>query len=72
MRLSEKAIKEFKEIYESEFGEKITDSQACEKFHRLVNILRTILKVPIKKDQDHESAGPSFFDEHLKNGKLKE
>jgi hypothetical protein len=72
MRLSKEAIEEFKEIYQKEFGESITDAQACEKFYRLVNLLRTILKKPTKKDQDHESPGPSLFDEHFKNDKLKE
>jgi hypothetical protein len=58
-------------MYEKEFGEKITDTEACEKFLRLVNLLRAILKVPIKKGRDHESPGLSLFDEHFKNGKLK-
>jgi len=62
MRLSKKAIEEFKEIYEKEFGEKITNSEAYDKFLRLVNLLRTILKTSSKKDQDVETPGPSSFD----------
>jgi len=72
MRLSKEVIEKFRETYEKEFGEKITDAEACEKFLRLVNLLRVILKVPIKKDQDHESPGPSLFDDDFKNGKLKD
>ena len=72
MRLSKEAIEEFKEIYQREFGEKITNSEAYEKFLRLVNLLRAILKIPIKKDQGHESPGLSLFEDDFKNGKLKE
>jgi len=36
-------IKEFKEAYEKEYGESITDKEAREKFFRLVNLLRTII-----------------------------
>ena len=36
-------IKEFKEAYEREYGESITDKEAREKFFRLVNLLRTII-----------------------------
>jgi len=54
MRLSKKAIKDFKKIYKEEFGDNLNDKEACEKFLRLVNLLRVILKVPTKKDPDHE------------------
>ena len=72
MRLSKEVIEKFRKSYEKEFGEKITHTEAYEKFLRLVNLLRAILKVPIKKDQDHESSGLSLFDDDFKNGKLKE
>jgi hypothetical protein len=72
MRLSKEIIEKFREIYEEEFGEKITDTEASEKFLRLVNLLRAMLKVPTKKDPDHKSPGPSLFDDDFKNGKLKE
>lgn len=64
MRLSKNAIKEFKEIYYEEFGEKISTKEACEKFSRLINLLRPILKAPSKKDQDQNSKtpGPVLFD----------
>lgn len=71
MRLSKKTIKEFKKIYREEFGEAITNKEACEKFLRLINLLRTILKEP-NKGQDLNSPDPSSFDEHSKNVKLKE
>jgi hypothetical protein len=72
MRLSKEAIEEFKEIYQKEFGESITDAQACEKFYRLVNLLRAILKQPSTKGQRSSSPGPLLVDEHCKNAKLKE
>jgi hypothetical protein len=72
MRLSKKAIEEFKEIYQREFGEKITNSEAYEKYLRLVNVLRAILKQPSTKGQRSSSPGPLLVDEHCKNGKLKE
>jgi hypothetical protein len=72
MRLSEKAIKELKEIYQKEFGENITDNEACEKFLRLVNLLRAILKQPSIKGQRSSSPSPLLVDEHCKNAKLKE
>ncbi len=52
MGLSKKAIKDFKKVYMEEFGEEITYEKAHEKFLSLVNLLRVILIVPPKKDQD--------------------
>ena len=52
MGLRKKAIKEFKEIYYEEFEEDITYEEAHEKFLRLINLVRVILKVPSKKVQD--------------------
>jgi hypothetical protein len=72
MELSKKAIEEFKEIYEREFDEKITNREAYEKFFRLVNLLRAILKQPSTKGQRASSSGPLLVDEHCKNVKLKE
>ena len=72
MRLSKEAIEEFRKVYKEEFAEKITDREACEKFLRLVNLLRAILKVPTKRDPAHKFPGPSLFDDDFKNGKLKE
>ena len=44
MSLSKKAIDEFKEIYEKEFGEKISDAQAREMGENLINLFRIIYR----------------------------
>ena len=72
MRPNKETIEEFKKIYQDEFEEKITDSQAYEKFLRLVNLLRVVLKEPKHRDQNNELSGPSLFDDDFKNDKLKE
>jgi hypothetical protein len=72
MNPKKETIEEFKKMYQEEFGEEISDTQAYEKFLGLVNLLRAILKVPTRKDPDHKSPGPSLFDDDFKNGKLKE
>ena len=77
MSLSKEAIEEFKKNYEKEFGEQISDSEACEKFLRLVDLLRAILKgaenaASGHKDQDNKDTGLSFVDEPYRNDKLKE
>jgi hypothetical protein len=43
MTLEERYIKEFKETYEKDFGEALTDQKASEKFFRLVRLVRTVL-----------------------------
>jgi len=72
MKLSKEAIEEFKEIYQREFGEKITNTEAYEKFFRLVNLLRAILKQLSTKGQNSSSSSPLLVDEGCKNAKLKE
>jgi len=72
MKPNNEIIEKFQKIYFEEFGEKISKEEAYDKFLRLVNLLRTILKKQTKKDQDYESPGPSLFDDDFKNGKLKE
>ena len=37
-------LDEFKRIYFEEFGEQITSKEAYEKFFRLINLLRVILR----------------------------
>lgn len=44
MQLPEKAIKEYKKIYEKEFGEKISDQDALEQATNLVNLMKIIYK----------------------------
>ena len=72
MRLSKETIEEFKEAYFKEFGERITDAEAWEKFLRLVNLLRAILKQPSTKGQRLDSSVSLSVDERYKNAKLKE
>jgi len=45
MPLSKEVIKEFKEIYEREFGEKISDEEAEEKGERLLSLSRVIYRL---------------------------
>jgi len=71
MKPSEKTIEEFKKIYQDEFGETISDSQAYEKFLRLVNLLRVVLKEPSPNARNIISVA-HLFDDDFKNDKLKE
>lgn len=55
--LSEKAIKEFKEIWLREFGEEISDKKALEEGIKLLNLFNAVYR-PIKKEwlnDDQES-----------------
>lgn len=52
--LSEKTIKEFKEIYEKESGKKITDVEAFECAHNLVNYVKLLCEIA-KKEEDRMS-----------------
>lgn len=45
MSPSKETIEKFKKIYQEEFGEIISDAKAYEKFLRLTNLLRAILKI---------------------------
>jgi hypothetical protein len=72
MSLEDTYVKNFKEAYEKDFGEAITDKEADEKFFRLVNLLRTIIYgAPSNKPEDHPS-GPSSVDESDFNANLKD
>jgi hypothetical protein len=72
MKPSERTIEEFKKIYRAEFGEEISDSQAYEKFLRLVNLLRVVLKEPSPNGRNSHISEPNLFDAEFKNVKLKE
>lgn len=50
MRISKGAIKEFKEIYEAEFGVMLSDTEATEKALRLLVLFKNIYK-PIKQNK---------------------
>ena len=55
MRLSEKAIKEFKKIYYDEFGETISDKEAQEMGTNLLYLFRIIYRpVPEVGEQNPE------------------
>ena len=71
MRPNKETIEEFKKIYQDEFEEKITDRQAYEKFLRLVNLLRVVLKEPSPNARNNISVA-RLFDDDFKNDKLKE
>jgi hypothetical protein len=62
MKIINEIIENFRKIYFEEFKEEITKKEALDKFLRLVNLLRTILKASSKKDQDFKALGPSSFD----------
>lgn len=53
MRLSKKAIKEFKEIYYKEFGRTISDEEVQEKGQSLLSLFRIIYR-PIPTDKDNK------------------
>jgi hypothetical protein len=72
MSPSKETIEEFKKIYQDEFGETISDSQAYEKFLRLVNLLRVILKEPSPCGRNCDTSALRLFDDDFKNDKLKE
>jgi hypothetical protein len=62
MKINNEIIEKFRKVYFEEFGEEISKEEAYDKFLRIVNILRTILKTSSKKDQDVDTLGPSSFD----------
>lgn len=52
MKPDEKTLREFKEEYEKEFNEKITDQEAYEAFSRLANVLRLLFYAQRKSSLD--------------------
>jgi hypothetical protein len=67
MRITDKALKEFIQIYEVEFGEKIDETLATEIAHRVLAVYRllrrklpegyTPIEQPMQRDGDHPSIG---------------
>lgn len=51
MQLSRETIKEFKKIYEEEFGETISDAEALEMGQRLISLFEIIYR-PLPDDPD--------------------
>lgn len=73
MQPSDELIEKFRKAYIEEFGEEITRQQAYEKFLRLANLLRVILRPrPVLKQRD-EPLGFSVpgFDQNAENDKIK-
>jgi len=60
MRLSKKAIKEFKEIYYREFGKIISDEEAQEKGQSLLSLFKIIYRAipPDKNDENDNKNTP--------------
>jgi len=54
MQLSNRAIKEFQNIYKNEFNEEINEATARERAGRLLNLIRVIYQ-PIK-DKNYENS----------------
>jgi hypothetical protein len=52
MELSQKAVEEFKEIYQKEFGKKLSDSEAQELAENLISLFKIIYRpIPGQKSQ---------------------
>lgn len=50
-----KAVKEFKRIFERIFNERLTDEEACEKARRLLELYKTIyLHTKLKESKNYE------------------
>ena len=62
MKPDNEIIEKFQKIYFEEFGEEISKQEAHEKFLKLINLLRPILKVSQQKDRDEKIPGPFSFD----------
>lgn len=60
MRLSKEAIKEFKEIYYTEFGKTISDEEAQEMGQSLISLFKIIYR-PIPTDEDNKQNNESQF-----------
>jgi hypothetical protein len=56
MKISEEHLEEFRKAYEKEFNEEITREQAFQKFTRLTNFLRAIMKPSSREPVPQEPA----------------
>ncbi len=57
MKPSDEIIEKFRRIYFEEFGEEISGKEAYEKFLRLVNFLRVLVRPPSQRDRDSKDSG---------------
>lgn len=53
MKLSKKALEEFKDIYKAEYGIELSDAEAMDKGYRLLRLFRAIYKPVINTKQDN-------------------
>lgn len=56
MKISDEHLEEFRKAYEKEFNEEITHEQAFQKFTRLANFLRAIMKPSSREPVPQEPA----------------
>ena len=61
MRLSDKAIKDFQQIYFEKFGETITAEQALKKSIKLVSLLNIIRKYMNKEYSEATKINKEFY-----------
>lgn len=52
--LSDKAIKEYKEIFKNEYGQDLTYAEAREQSERLLKFFEILLKIDQKVNKNHE------------------
>jgi len=72
MSLEETYIRKFKDAYQKDFGEALTDKEASERFFRLVRLLRTVLYGAPSNPPDAQPSGPRLVDESEFNANLKD
>jgi hypothetical protein len=66
MGINDKALKEFIEIYEEEFGEKIEETLATEMAHRVLAMYRLLRRrlpdgyIPLQKAMQRDGNRPSI------------
>lgn len=61
MRLSDKAIKDFQQIYFEKFGETITEEQALKKSIKLVSLVNIIRKYMNKEYSEATKINNGFY-----------
>ncbi len=73
MKPSDELIEKFRQIYFEEFREEITRQQAYDKFLRLANLLRVILRPRLARKSRDDTLGffVPGFDHDGENAKIK-
>ena len=72
MKPNDELIERFRQRYQQEFNEEISRQQAYEKFLRMVNLLRVILRPNSNRNPGTTETGFSLtgFDDDVGGGKL--